>query len=161
MTIYGGNYGWWVDNAAEKEMILEDLKAGKDVTREPVYSQTANSHGENDYGNTYVEINLTAQHLFFYKNGSLVVESDFVSGNLAKNHGTPSGSFGVTYKARMRCFAAKIMSLRYLSGCLLTVVLECMMPAGEVLLVEQFIKEAVHMDVSIFHTVQQKQFMKI
>ena len=64
VTIYGGNYGWWVDNAAEKEMILEDLKAGKDVTREPVYSQTANSHGENDYGNTYVEINLTAQHLF-------------------------------------------------------------------------------------------------
>ena len=46
-------------------------------------------------------------------------------------------------------------------GCLLTVVLECMMPAGEVLLVEQFIKEAVHMDVSIFHIVQQKQFMKI
>ena len=46
------------------------------------------------------EINLTAQHLFFYKNGSLVVESDFVSGNLAKNHGTPSGSFGVTYKAK-------------------------------------------------------------
>ena len=143
VTIYGGNYGWWVDNAAEKEMILEDLKAGKDVTREPVYSQTANSHGENDYGNTYVEINLTAQHLFFYKNGSLVVESDFVSGNLAKNHGTPSGSFGVTYKAKgMRCFAAKIMSLRYLSGCLLTVVLECMMPAGEVLLVEQFIKRS-------------------
>lgn len=100
VTIYGGNYGWWVDNAAEKEMILEDLKAGKDVKREPVYSQTANSHGENDYGNTYVEINLTAQHLFFYKNGSLVVESDFVSGNLAKNHGTPSGSFGVTYKAK-------------------------------------------------------------
>lgn len=47
-----------------------------------------------------MEINLTAQHLFFYKNGSLVVESDFVSGNLAKNHGTPSGSFGVTYKAK-------------------------------------------------------------
>ena len=29
-----------------------------------------------------------------------MVASDFVSGNLAKNHGTPSGSFGVTYKAK-------------------------------------------------------------
>ncbi|MFR8861258.1 MAG: L,D-transpeptidase [Coprococcus eutactus] len=101
MTIYGGNYGWWVDNAAEKEMILEDLKAGKDVTRRRFIPRRLTSHGENDYGNTYVEINLTAlQHLFFYKNGSLVVESDFVSGNLAKNHGTPSSSLGVTYKAK-------------------------------------------------------------
>ena len=56
--------------------ILDDLKAGKKVEREPVYSQTANSHGENDYGNSYVEINLTAQHLFLYKDGVLVTESD-------------------------------------------------------------------------------------
>ena len=59
--------------------ILDDLKAGKKVEREPVYAQTANSHGENDYGNSYVEINLTAQHLFLYKDGVLVTESDFVS----------------------------------------------------------------------------------
>lgn len=65
--------------------------------REPVYSQTANSHGENDYGNSYVEINLTSQHLFVYKNGSLVVDSDFVSGNLSKGHGSPTGAFSVTY----------------------------------------------------------------
>ena len=51
---------------------------------DPVYAQTANSHGENDYGDTYVEINLTAQHLYFYKNGNLVVDSDFVSGNISK-----------------------------------------------------------------------------
>lgn len=54
------------------------------MEREPVYAQTANSHGENDYGNSYVEINLTAQHLFLYKDGVLVTESDFVSGNVAK-----------------------------------------------------------------------------
>ena len=98
VTIYGGNYGCWVDNAAEKEMILEDLKAGKDVTREPVYSQTANSHGENDYGNTYVEINLTAQHLFLYVNGEKKMESEFVSGNAARGFDTPAGIYGITYK---------------------------------------------------------------
>ena len=54
--------------------------------------------GQNDYGDSYVEINLTAQHLFLYKDGNLVVESDFVSGNLSKGHATPTGAFGLTYK---------------------------------------------------------------
>ena len=44
-----------------------------------------------------MEINLTSQHLFVYKNGSLVVDSDFVSGNLSKGHGSPTGAFIVTY----------------------------------------------------------------
>lgn len=58
---------------------------------------TANSHGANDYGDSYVEINLTAQHLFLYRNGLLVMETDFVSGNTSKDCGTPAGAFGITY----------------------------------------------------------------
>jgi hypothetical protein len=100
VTIVGGDYGWKIDNAGETDMILKDLKAGQNVERELTYSQTANSHGDHDYGNTYVEINLTAQHLFFYKNGSLVVQTDLVSGNLSKNAGTPVGAYDVTYKQK-------------------------------------------------------------
>ena len=98
VTISNGPYGWKIDNSGEVAQILEDLDAGKAVEREPVYSQTANSHGENDYGDSYVEINLTAQHLFAYKDGKLVTESDFVSGNLAKGYGTPTGAYLLTYK---------------------------------------------------------------
>ncbi len=98
VDITAGDYGWKVDKEGEKEQILKDIKAGKSLERELIYSQTANSHGEHDYGDTYVEINLTAQHLFFYKNGSLIVESDFVSGNLSKNYDTPTGIYGLTYK---------------------------------------------------------------
>ena len=98
VTITGGFYGWRIDNSGEVEQILADLKAGKDVEREPVYLTTANSHGEHDYGDSYVEINLTNQHLFLYKDGKLVVDSDFVSGNLSKGHDTPTGAFGLTYK---------------------------------------------------------------
>ncbi len=98
VTISNGFYGWKIDNAGEVEQILADLATGEHITREPVYAQTANSHGENDYGDSYVEINLTAQHLFLYKDGNLVVESDFVSGNLSKGHATPTGAFGLTYK---------------------------------------------------------------
>ena len=97
VTISNGAYGWKIDTEGEVAQLLEDIKSGKSVEREPVYSQTANSHGENDYGNSYVEINLTSQHLFVYKNGSLVVDSDFVSGNLSKGHGSPTGAFSVTY----------------------------------------------------------------
>ena len=57
---------------------------------------TANSHGKNDYGDSYVEINLTAQHMFLYKDGKLVIDSDFVSGNVSKNNATPTGAYGVT-----------------------------------------------------------------
>ena len=100
VTISGGAYGWKIDNSGELEQLLADLKAGKDVEREPIYAQTANSHGENDYGDYYVEINLTAQHLFVYKNGALVVESDFVSGNVSKGHASPTGAYGLTYKTK-------------------------------------------------------------
>lgn len=100
VDITNGDYGWKVDKEGEKQQLLEDIKAGKPVTREIVYAQRAGSHGENDYGDTYVEINLTAQRLFFYKNGSLLVEADFVSGNLSKNYDTPTGIYGLTYKER-------------------------------------------------------------
>lgn len=47
-----------------------------------------------------MEINLTAQHLYFYANGKLLVESDFVSGNAAKGWSTPAGAYSITYKQR-------------------------------------------------------------
>ncbi len=98
VTISNGHYGWRIDNEGETAQILLDLEEGKPVEREPVYAQTANSHGENDYGDSYVEINLTAQHLFLYKDGKLVIESDFVSGNVSRGHSTPGGAYSLTYK---------------------------------------------------------------
>ena len=100
VTIAGGNYGWRINQSAECAAIAEIIRSGESQVREPIYSQTAASRGEHDYGNTYVEINLTAQHLYFYKEGNLVVESDFVSGNVSKGWATPAGAFPITYKQR-------------------------------------------------------------
>lgn len=101
VTIRGGTYGWKINQSAEADELAALIRSGQSQSgREPVYSQKAASRGANDYGDTYVEINLTAQHLFFYKNGALVVESDFVSGNLSKGWGTPAGSYPLTYKQR-------------------------------------------------------------
>lgn len=100
IDIVNGDYGWKVDKAGEKEQIIQDIKEGISKKREITYERRGASRGENDYGDTYVEINLTAQHLFFYKNGSLVTESDFVSGNISKNYDTPTGIYGLTYKQK-------------------------------------------------------------
>lgn len=100
VTITGGPYGWRINQSAEAAALAEILRSGESQTREPIYSQTANSHDGPDYGDTYVEINLTAQHLYFYKDGKLLVESDFVSGNESRGWGTPAGAYPLTYKQR-------------------------------------------------------------
>ena len=97
VTIGLSCYGWKVDNDKETKEIIKEIKAGKPVTRDLNYLMTANSHEGNDYGDSYVEINLTAQHLFLYKEGKLVIESDFVSGNHARGFDTPTGAYGITY----------------------------------------------------------------
>ena len=100
VTITTGNYGWKINQAKETAALVSLIKNGEQTSREPEYSQKAASHSGNDYGNTYVEINLTAQHLYFYANGKLLVESDFVSGNAAKGWSTPAGAYSITYKQR-------------------------------------------------------------
>ena len=100
ITIKNGDYGWWMDTDQEVAELTEMIEQGQSGERTPVYRQTAASYDTPDYGNTYVEINLTAQHLFLYKDGQLILESDFVSGNVARGYTTPGGIFGLTYKQR-------------------------------------------------------------
>lgn len=98
ITIEGGDYGWWMNYSQEQEQLKEMIKNGESGERIPVYYQTAAVYGSQDYGNTYIEINLTAQHLFLYVNGEKKMESEFVSGNAARGFDTPEGIYGITYK---------------------------------------------------------------
>ncbi len=100
VTIKNGYYGWMLDKETEVDKLMEIIGRGESTDREPVYLMEAASHGDPDYGDTYVEINLTAQHLFFYKDGELVIESDFVSGNPSRGNATPDGAYSLTYKER-------------------------------------------------------------
>ncbi len=100
VKVSGGNYGWIVDNAKEVKDLIETIKKGQDATKEPVYTQKAFVKGADDIGNTYVEVNLTKQHEWFYKNGSLVVDGDVVTGNVSNNTGTPVGTYVLNYKEK-------------------------------------------------------------
>jgi vancomycin resistance protein YoaR len=98
IKVEGGDYGWWLDRPSEVKELTELIRNGEQTVKEPVYFQTAQQYGDDDIGDTYVEVNLTAQHLFFYKDGKLVVEADFVSGNVSKDYATPTGTYPVQYK---------------------------------------------------------------
>lgn len=100
VKITGGSYGWRIDQSAEADELASIIRSGENKEREPLYKQKAASFGDNDYGNTYVEVNLTAQHLYFYKDGKLVLDSDFVSGNESKGWSTPAGIYSLSYKQK-------------------------------------------------------------
>lgn len=108
ITIGAGSneYGYTIDQEDEAAQLKEDIESGTAVEREPVY-YTENSYGNpyylrrngtDDLDGTYVEVDLTAQHMWFYKDGELVIDSDVVSGDVTKGHGTQTGVFPLAYK---------------------------------------------------------------
>lgn len=100
LTLRRGAYGWKVDREAETQELIRLIQEGCITQREPIYSVTAYHKGEDDIGNSYVEIDLTNQHLYLYIEGELVLETDFVSGDVSQGNTTPPGIFGITYKKR-------------------------------------------------------------
>ena len=67
-----------------------------------MYEQTAvQRNKEDDIGSTYVEVDYTNQHMWYYKEGKVVFDTDFVSGDItkAKDMGSPDGIFKVNSKS--------------------------------------------------------------
>ncbi len=98
IQIGGGDYGWIVNKEAEAAQIKSDLEGGQPVSREPVYSQRPYVAGKDDIGNTYIEIDYTKQHMWYYENGALVADTDVVTGNISRHNGSPDGVFKIVYK---------------------------------------------------------------
>ena len=93
-------YGWQVDKEGEFQAIRASILAGEQVEREPLFSSRAVSLEGNDFGNTYVEIDLSNQKLYYYVDGQLTLTSDIVSGALWGGRRTPPGLYKVNYKAK-------------------------------------------------------------
>ncbi|MCH5275820.1 MAG: peptidoglycan binding domain-containing protein [Lachnospiraceae bacterium] len=98
LTLASGAYGWRTDRAAEAEVLKELILEGAVIEREPEYKNQGWVKGADDIGDSYVEIDLTNQHLYLYQDGEIVLETDFVSGNVSNGNATPPGVFGLTYK---------------------------------------------------------------
>ncbi len=99
ITITGGDYGFMVDQYDEHDLLVEDLANGVRETRKPSYHIAAyNDETENDgIGKTYMEVDLTAQHMWCYIDGKMVMETDCVTGDPTTDHETPTGAYAIMF----------------------------------------------------------------
>ncbi|MBZ9688298.1 L,D-transpeptidase/peptidoglycan binding protein [Clostridium estertheticum] len=100
VEVSGGLYGWEINREAETEALLENIKLGNVFEKEPIYTQKALYRAENEIGNTYVEVNITRQHLWFYKNGKLITQGSVVTGNPNRGRSTVLGTYMLNYKQK-------------------------------------------------------------
>ena len=100
VTVSDNEYGYRIDQDAELTQLLEDLKSGENVSREPVYSSSGmKRNGTDDLAGGYIEVSLDSQHLWLYKDGALVTETDIVSGAPTPERETYRGAWPIAYKA--------------------------------------------------------------
>lgn len=88
----GGNYGWCINIPATTEALLKAIKENYTGNMEPVYLYTGKDRSKNDIGATYVEISISEQRMWFYKEGVQLVDTSIVTGNPNRGNETPSNN---------------------------------------------------------------------
>lgn len=86
LTIKGGTYGNQINMNKEKKEFIAFLSSDMVVyDREPEYTREVALKGKNDIGDTYIEVDIGQQKMFYYRDGELYLETDVVTG---KNNAT-------------------------------------------------------------------------
>ena len=109
VTVAGAVLGRQVGATAECNQLIADIKAGKAVKRSPVIGQKATPEGQLMWGNTYVEVDITTQHMWVIQNGQVVMESDVVTGKPTRAMATPTGTFTILEKKSPKTLTGNIV----------------------------------------------------
>lgn len=102
VTVPAGTYGTLLDGDAEKAYLMYALENRISEVHIPSYKKEPYHRGKNDIGDTYIEVDMTEQKMYFYQNGECLVETDIVTGNTGKKMGTPQGVNYVYAKQKNR-----------------------------------------------------------
>ena len=103
------NYGWHIDQTKETEALIANIQSLQSVTREPVYASRAVQTTMPQWGKTFVEIDISSQHVYFYQDGNCVWDSKCVTGTATDpDRATPTGVFSLKYKQRDRVLRGRI-----------------------------------------------------
>lgn len=94
-------YGTIVDQALEVEALFTNLIERRTEEREPVYSRNDGTI-DPSFGGHYIEVDVSNQHVYLYKNGSLVVDTPCVTGCVAYDTQTPKGVYSLYNKEKNR-----------------------------------------------------------
>lgn len=107
--VSGGTYGWEIDEAAETEALIASILAGEVVTKQPAYVNTAATHGDQDWGSTYIEVDLSDQHMWYIVDGGVVFESEVVTGKPVPARQTPAGVYTILERLRNKTLVGNIL----------------------------------------------------
>ena len=111
VTVPAGSYGTqlnsqaeltWLKNTISRFLSEKEDPAGLELCRIPEYTKQGFCRGKDDIGDTYIEIDLTQQKMYFYQGGNCLVSTDIVTGNTGRKWGTPAGAYYVYAKQRNR-----------------------------------------------------------
>lgn len=94
-------YGRAVGVDEETNQLIAEIKEGKTVTREPIFSRSATPEGQTIWGTTYIEVDISAQHMWYIVNGQIALETDVVTGKKGSND-TPTGTYTILEMQRNR-----------------------------------------------------------
>lgn len=91
VKVPAGTYGWTLLPDTEAESLASDLIAGTNLEeRDPAHEGSGYGKGLS-IGDTYVEVDLNAQHMWYYRDGKVAIDTDIVSGKPTTP--TPVGTF--------------------------------------------------------------------
>ena len=110
-TVTGGTYGWSIDEETELTNLINSIQNSEVVTREPAYyfGGTAAEHKIPDWGDTYIDVDLSAQHMWYVEKGSVVLETDVVTGKPDPDRVTPEGVYSILNKKRDEVLVGEIV----------------------------------------------------
>ncbi len=98
ITLKTNEYGWKVNQEKSLEELKTAVAEGFQGQMDLVYDKTAQSAGKDDLGNTYIEISISKQKLWYYKDGEVVLTTNIVSGkDSTKKYQTPKNGCWVVY----------------------------------------------------------------
>ncbi len=99
VKVYGSAFGYKINQEETEAALLKALKAGKSAKVDVVFEDKGFTlQGENDIGDTYIEVNLSEQKVIGYKNGKKIAEGDCVSGKESAGNGTCIGLYKIQDK---------------------------------------------------------------
>ena len=102
-------YGHVIDQPGETEALFKELKECTSEEKEPLYSLNKNVDAR--FGGTYVEADLSNQHVYYYENGQLILDSPCVSGTkYDSSRHTVLGLYSIYYKQRNRTLQGPLVN---------------------------------------------------
>lgn len=102
VTIDGGTYGNKLNQKEEVKYLTEAFLNGAKEVHEPVYERKAWAQGKDDIGDTYIEVDMGEQTMYYYEKGTCLIKTPIVTGNMMRRRDTPAAVCYVYEKQKNR-----------------------------------------------------------